>query len=105
MVFNREERMGSNNVDYLTLKPESATLLDLFLFTLSFSYVDIRKLVKCPAGKERSYQSFGDRWIIVSSILLVKLLIAITKLFQTFKTMRGMLFYEYPIPCNNPLTN
>lgn len=81
--------MGSN--DYLKLKPESATFLNLFLFTLSFNFVDIRTLADCPAGKERSYQSFGDRWIIVSSILLQKLLLAIANHLQTFKIIRGII--------------
>ncbi|KAA0064391.1 triacylglycerol lipase [Cucumis melo var. makuwa] len=82
--------MGSN--DYLKLKPESATFLNLFLFTLSFNFVDIRTLADCPAGKERSYQSFGDRWIIVSSILLQKLLLAIANHLQTFKIIRAKIF-------------
>lgn len=87
-------RSGSS-VDYLTLKTESASLLKLFLFTLSYKFVDIRKLVDCPPGKENSYTSFGDRWIIVSSILLQKFLLSIANHLKMFKSMQGIyLFYN-----------
>ncbi|XP_038897372.1 triacylglycerol lipase OBL1-like [Benincasa hispida] len=81
-----------SSVDYLTLKAESATLLNLFLFTLSYKFVDIRKLVDCPTGKEQSYTSFGDRWIIVSFILLEKILVAIANLLKMFNTMRAKIW-------------
>lgn len=84
-------RSGSS-VDYLTLKTESASLLKLFLFTLSYKFVDIRKLVDCPPGKENSYTSFGDRWIIVSSILLQKFLLSIANHLKMFKSMQAKIW-------------
>ncbi|XP_022152547.1 uncharacterized protein LOC111020243 [Momordica charantia] len=72
--------MGSKEIqfasDYLILKPEEATLLDLFLFVLPFGFKNLRKLVDCPPEKEESYNSFGNRWIIFFSILWQKILLA-----------------------------
>ncbi|XP_022132652.1 uncharacterized protein LOC111005368 isoform X2 [Momordica charantia] len=78
--------------DYLILKPEEATLLDLFLFILPFGFRKIRKLVDCPAAKENSYRSIQSRLIIFVSILFQKLVLAISNLAKKFKLMRGKLW-------------
>ncbi|XP_022139747.1 uncharacterized protein LOC111010582 [Momordica charantia] len=75
--------------DYLILKPEEATLLHLFLFTLPFGYRKLRNLVDCPVAKENSYTTFGNRWVIFISILLQKFLLAIANLIKYCKSMRG----------------
>ncbi|XP_022135571.1 uncharacterized protein LOC111007483 isoform X2 [Momordica charantia] len=75
--------------DYLILKPEEATLLDLFLFILPFGYLRLRKLVDCPEEKEESYKSFGNRWVIFISILSQKFLLAIANLLEKWEPMRG----------------
>lgn len=84
-----QEMKESGSNDYLILKPESATLLDLFLFILPFNFVDIRNLIDCPPAHQNSYKTFPFRWIIVSSILIQKLLLAIAKLLQIYDNIRG----------------
>lgn len=55
--------------NYVILKPENANLLDLFLFLLPFG-LRKRKFIDCPIGKEDSYRSFTNRWLIFISMLL-----------------------------------
>ncbi|KAL6951907.1 hypothetical protein U1Q18_047511 [Sarracenia purpurea var. burkii] len=62
--------------DYLVLKPEEASLLDLFRFLCS-SDVKKRKFIRCP--EPENLRALRRRWVIFIVVLVQKLLLSMEK--------------------------
>lgn len=109
-MSSEENKMGGN---YMTLKPNDASVGDLCRLILPSGSKKIRKVIDFPDGEEKTYSSFYARWLIFITILVLKFLITILTLLNLilkfvliiknfFVNFKGM-YYTSSLNHNSPV--